>query len=633
MSERSYPQWRREFGVEMPSVERPPLPVEPPEGVRIRDWAQQPGGTLWAATDDGLWHYRNRRWARVEPWQTPYPIPPDAGPETVRALAQAAGLDEQDTDGLLQQGAALVRAHTLPRADVRGVAVDAAGGLWVATAEGLVVGDGQGTWYTLGAMDGLPYADVRGVAAGPDGSVWPWFGRGVARLCEGRWILFSGPRWLPSDAVRAVVIDGGGTAWVETDAGTAHVYPQSMTLAQKAAYYEDQVAARHERQGYVAGCHLSRPGDLDSAVYRASDNDGLWTAMYVAAESYRYAVTGETEARERARRSMQALLFLEEVTPISGFPARAVVLDDKEVLRSDPERGEWHPFTLPDGRLGQWKGDTSSDEIVGHIYGLSIYHDLAADEADKKAIAATVTRIADHIVSHGYYLIDLDGKPTTWGIWAPNDLNGDLYRMGDRGLNSLEILALLRAAHHVTGEARFLQSYHELIAAHGYALNVVGQRHDVPGHVNHSDDELAFLSYYPLLRYEDDPALRALYLRGLERAWQLERAERCPLWNFMYGALTGRHCDADAATAALAEIPLDLVYYAVDQTGRLDVTERAYADRHRHPQAERPLPWLERPLMKWNGNPYNLRGGNGVSEEAGTFWLLPYWMGRYYGFV
>jgi hypothetical protein len=339
-------------------------------------------------------------------------------------------------------------------------------------------------------------------------------------------------------------------------------------------------------------------------------------------------VTGEAEAIERARRSMRALLVLEEVPPIPGYPARAVVYDSERVLRSDPERGEWHPFAS-----GQWKGDTSSDEIVGHIYGLSLYHDLVADASEKRAIANTLRRIAAHVIERGYRLVDLDGELTTWGVWSPKALNGDLFWMGDRGLNSLEILALLRTVHHVTGEVHFLHAYRELIERHGYALNVVSQRHNVPGHVNHSDDELAFLSYDPLLRYEDDPALRALYLRGLERAWQLERAEHCPLWNFIYGALTGRSCDVDAAVESLAEIPLDLVDHAVDQTGRLDVTERPYPDRHHRPQAERPLSWLERPTMKWNGNPYALQGGRGTSEQAGTFWLLPYWMGRYYGFL
>ena len=80
----------------------------------------------------------------------------------------------------------------------------------------------------------------------------------------------------------------------------------------------------------------------------------------------------------------------------------------------------------------------------------------------------------------------------------------------------------------------------ELIQEHGYALNTVDQKITKEGHVNHSDDELAFLSYYPLLRYERDPHLRALYLSSLERSWQIERPERCSLWNVIYGALAAR---------------------------------------------------------------------------------------------
>ena len=46
----------------------------------------------------------------------------------------------------------------------------------------------------------------------------------------------------------------------------------------------------------------------------------------------------------------------------------------------------------------------------------------------------------------------------------------------------------------------------------------------VPGHINHSDDELAFLSYYPLLTYETNPSLLAVYReKPSSDPWQIER--------------------------------------------------------------------------------------------------------------
>ena len=43
----------------------------------------------------------------------------------------------------------------------------------------------------------------------------------------------------------------------------------------------------------------------------------------------------------------------------------------------------------------------------------------------------------------------------------------------------------------------------------------------------------------------------------------------------------------------------------------------------------------ERRVMRWNGNPYQCDGGtpDGRTEEDGSAWLLPYWMGRYHGFI
>ena len=47
------------------------------------------------------------------------------------------------------------------------------------------------------------------------------------------------------------------------------------------------------------------------------------------------------------------------------------------------------------------------------------------------------------------------------------------------------------------------------------------------------------------------------------------------------------------------------------------------------------LPPDERTLHLWNENPFRLDGRRTSAnwEQPGTFYLLPYWMGRYYGFI
>ena len=53
-------------------------------------------------------------------------------------------------------------------------------------------------------------------------------------------------------------------------------------------------------------------------------------------------------------------------------------------------------------------------------------------------------------------------------------------------------------------------------------------------------------------------------------------------------------------------------------------------ENFRHQQLAELLPPSERHLMRWNGHPFTLDGGDGGRTElAGDEFLLPYWMGRY----
>ena len=70
---------------------------------------------------------------------------------------------------------------------------------------------------------------------------------------------------------------------------------------------------------------LEIPGD--TATWRNSDddNDGEYTGGYLAMESFRYAATGDPDARMKARKAFDFLSFLQEVTGTEGFFARSVV--------------------------------------------------------------------------------------------------------------------------------------------------------------------------------------------------------------------------------------------------------------------------------------------------------------------
>ena len=480
----------------------------------------------------------------------------------------------------------------------------------------------------------LPVSEIT-VIAETTSAIWFGTARGAIRYSPAdgnRVSYYAGQRWLPDDQVTGIGFEPTGPSgdrsivWIETAKGFSRIEFNRISLLDKATSFEARVRARHVRWGLTADSRLTRPGDLSSNQMVSSDNDGLWTAMYVAAECFRYAVTRDSTARDYARQGLAALLRLEQITGLSGFPARSFIKIGEDV---QPMDGEWH--TTPDGQW-RWKGDTSSDEIVGHYFVYPIYYDLVANDDEKQQIRAAVTRITNHILDNNYQLIDADGQRTRWGWWGPDAIWAD---PDETGLRALHLLSHLRVAHHITGSQRYLDAYNELISRHRYHLLARNQKINYPGHVNHSDDELAFLSYYPLLQYETDPKLREVYVQSLDRSWQVERFERNPLWNLIYATGTGaREFDRDDALRTLREIPMDLIAWTVANSHRLDVPFDPLADRFGRSQALIVLPYDELPMSKWNGNPYRLDGGNGgTSEDDGAYFLLPYWLGRFHKLI
>lgn len=475
-----------------------------------------------------------------------------------------------------------------------------------------------------------PSADVNCVATAAGAS---WFGTrsGLVRTEDAgdpldRRQYFAGRRYLPDDDVLNIVPDSSTGVWARTSTGVSHIELRFMTLAQKAEYFDRRVHERHDRYGLVASSILRALGDLKSNQLDPSDNDGLWTAIYAAAKSFRYAVTRSPEALAYAKKSIEAVLFLERVTGRPGFPARSYI------RRGDfrEQDGIWH--WTPDLHY-EWKADTSSDEIVGHFFLFSVAWDLLPDPDVKQRIAATARRIADHILEHGYNLTDINGKPTTWGRWSCEYFESKNGK-ADSPLNSLELLSILKTAAHVTGDAKYETAYRRAAWDLKY-LEQATRLAELTHEINYSDEELAMLSFYPIFRYERDPRLLNQYRSAADQWWRNIQREWNPLWTLIYLQSQPRKpVNLAGAVWTLYRIPMDLIEWTVRNSSRRDIPVDGAHDRFSQGQSAILLPPDERPVMKWNGNPFQLDGGNGGrTEDDGAFFLLPYWMGRYLGLL
>ena len=613
--------------------------------LKIRETCRSKDGKVAVATDRGLFEKTSK-----EPWQ-----------------------QLQVFDSLGRQWAV---------ADVRCVAYDAAGRLWFGSLAGVGCRD-TGGWKFWTGHEGLPYNDFTCSAASINGSVWFGTKRGAIRMLDGKFHYRQGPRWLPGDDVRDIAIDRDGNVLLATDGGLGWIANPTMTLAEKANRYEKEIEEILKRTafGYVANAHLKTVGDRKTAELHDNDNDGLWTAMYGAGECFVYAVHRDESSKRRADHAFRALKFLQEVTqggnpsPPPGYVARSILpmngrdpnLGQLQRDRKTQASGDnlWKVLDprWPKSADGKWywKGDTSSDELDGHYFFHALYYDLVAQtEVEKREVAKVVTALTDHLIDHHFQLIDHDGKTTRWGNFSPTSLNSDFRWFAERGLNSMSMLAYLAIAAHMAPDGRYEQFAEMLRRDHSYAMNLM-----VPkiqrgiGSGNQSDDEMAFMSFYHLVRYTRDPELRRMYLASFHWYWTLEQPERNPFFHFAYAAVGDQqsfHDNHDRydlspwgdwledAADTLKAFPLDRVMWPHQNSHRLDLIllppqqAVSYLEKNQGNRGYRidgkVLPVDERSFAHWNTDPWNLDYRDGGHELAsGTVFLLPYYMGLYHGYI
>ncbi len=565
--------------------------------------------------------------------------------------------------------------------EVLGVAFDDRDRLWFACKAGAGCREDRG-WRFYEGKDGLPWNDFTGMTAGLKHEMWFGTHLGAIRFDEAGWHYRQGPLWLPDDDVRQIMVDAQNRTWIATATGLGLLEQRPLTLAQKAAFYEAEIARFIKRTayGYVAEAALRKPGDKTTADPQDSDNDGLWTAMYGAGECFAYAATHDPQAKERAAKAFEALRFLQKVTqggmhaPPKGYVARTIrpttwpdpnvgrLAQDREAQKRDSLWKVYEP-RWPKSADGQWywKSDTSSDELDGHFFFYLQYFDLCADSDSEKARVREVVRdLADHLIEHRFALVDHDGRPTRWGIFGPDWLNRDPRWWPERGLNSLSMLSYLAVAAHVTGEAKYESASRQLIDQDGYGQNVMYPKvQHGPGSGNQSDDEMAFMCYYDLLRCSKDEKLKAQVRYSFFGYWANEAPEMNPFFNFAYAAQNLQSSGAspfghfaltpwkgwfEDAMATLYGFPLDRLNWPHRNSHRLDIVAL------RRPQAEdlsevsekrrgyrvsgKVLPVENRHFNHWNTDPWQLDYGGGGNElAAGTVFLLPYYLGLYHGFI
>jgi hypothetical protein len=156
---------------------------------------------------------------------------------------------------------------------------------------------------------------------------------------------------------------------------------------------------------------LSEPGNLETGRLQDSDNDGLWTSMYLASQGFRYAVTEQQDALDQIRQSLLAMERLYTINPVPGFPSRSFERSGYKEILADPER--WQQAEDPEWN---WKATTSSDEVIGHVFVFSVLAEVVNDTWVREKSIELLDTLMSHILKNDMYLVDFDEQPTTWGV-------------------------------------------------------------------------------------------------------------------------------------------------------------------------------------------------------------------------
>ncbi|MBW2523725.1 MAG: hypothetical protein JRI23_06095 [Deltaproteobacteria bacterium] len=429
----------------------------------------------------------------------------------------------------------------------------------------------------------------------------------------------------------------------------------------------------------------------DVETWHSGENDGLWSALYLAAEAYRYAVTGEAEALEMIELLLEGQRRRMAITGVPGLYTRQNIPPDIEGLSCPTELERYVPDVEKDDnqwvRVGPggcvqvvdpdtmefvatdhcgleefagwcWLDNVSQDEYSGHMLAHAAIAKLVDDANIQAKNNELLRQIGQHLMDHELELTDWDGRRTEHGkLWPGDTLSGFAATIS---------LAYMQTVAFATGDAEVRDwidrcmlgppadepaciykfgaatlPYDELLEPASLYLGCMANWNGFAMHM---------MSLHTLLLHEQNPRIRSAAQHALQYdMFEPDGVERPlveqhnALYNFIFAAdkALGPGSDGHAYDEVEDGICMLKQFPASEHQRAMSCTApgcvEVCSDRLDKPLTDYPRPVAERCLRTflWWGSPYTL---NECTEDLRHIkppsdYLLAYWMGRYYGFI
>jgi len=417
------------------------------------------------------------------------------------------------------------------------------------------------------------------------------------------------------------------------------------SLATRAEGYQQTYEARHYTHGIAFNART--PDDPGGHYgYTTRGDAAFQSGQCTQAMALRHAVLDTPETLDLIRRHLQGWRDFQRITGVKGLIGRSFYRDDwpMEPGAFDYE-GHGHLFQGTGDFVGwTWQADTSRDQVSGAVNGVAMAFDAVDDEQVKNDAREFLVDLADHVWDNGLKIIDVDGEVTEHG-----EMDGEIWEGAPfpNGMNAVCTLAWLKAAHHASGEPRFEEYYRELVYERDYVSILRDHQWVYMGYgTTWYNVFLVYQNWFHLMRLERDPVLREQYhaifrdtmwlnTAGKRTPNRKAIAEGNPLKIAWYLYSTGER-DPERLHDALWQV----VVFGEPPLRDRRVENSSDPEIEKNPdkldESLYPLPSnLRKPdMVIWHRNPFELDGGSDSGEErTGCDYLLPYWLGRYYGYI
>jgi hypothetical protein len=365
-------------------------------------------------------------------------------------------------------------------------------------------------------------------------------------------------------------------------------------------------------------------GTILDPIYAAKDSDqivnytrcgdsAIWTGHYLAAESYRYAVTKSPEALTAVRNAIQGINMLLNVTG-NNLLARCFVPAGSQYAGpiSQEEKHNGIYTATYNGDQYLWVGNTSRDQYAGVFYGLTVAHDVVDDNGVQGSVRYLVARMLDYLRGHGWFVIMPDGSVSTTFIGS-----------GQHQLSFLKIGRRMDGHYTTAYKALSISLAPETIAP--IALDVKDP------YDSYFKFNLDTISFYGLLASGDSSWVRLNYEKAYDILRNTVDDHQNAFFNMIDRAINGPNATRDEQTRQLLDAWLQRPRRDDWVDLRSDVPTCDDATRACDPI---PVERRVRTDFLWQRSPFQLYGGgDDLIETAGIDYILPYWMGRYYGVI